>query len=151
MYKASIIAKWFLAWADLTEESESDITAMKLQKLLYYAQGHYLAITRGPLFEEKIKAWSHGPVVPQVWHDYKDFGPAHLDAPDADQFSWDEVNEADTDFLVAVWNTYGGYSAWYLRNMTHSEPPWLDTFNGPGEEITQVSLKAFFTSRSLAA
>jgi uncharacterized phage-associated protein len=54
MYKASTIAKWFLAWADLTEESESDITAKKLQKLLYYAQGHYLATTGRPILQQKI-------------------------------------------------------------------------------------------------
>jgi uncharacterized phage-associated protein len=39
------------------------ISNLKLQKLLYYAQGFYLAIYGKALFEEDIVAWEHGPVV----------------------------------------------------------------------------------------
>lgn len=144
MYSASTIAKWFLAWADLTEDGDSDLSALKLQKLLYYAQGHYLAANGRPLFPEKIKAWSHGPVVPQVWHEYKSKGSQSLGSPDASEFNWDEVNSADTDFLVAIWNRYGGYSAWFLRNKTHQESPWIDAWDGPGDEIDLHALAAYF-------
>ena len=44
------------------------IGALKLQKLLYYCQGHHLAATGEPLFTEAIKAWDNGPVVGQLWH-----------------------------------------------------------------------------------
>ena len=60
-FRAREIAEWFLAWA---EDIEADISNLKLQKLLYYAQGHYLARTGVPLFDDVIQAWAHGPVVP---------------------------------------------------------------------------------------
>ena len=150
MYSASTIAKWFLAWAELTENDQSDISAMKLQKLLYYAQGHFLAATGEPLFDEKIKAWSHGPVVPQVWHEYKHAGSNSLPGPDASEFSWDDVKPDDTDFLVSVWNRYGGYSAWFLRNKTHQEAPWIDAFANPSDEISLDAMEAFFAPLAVA-
>ena len=62
MYAANDIASVIL------ERTGSWLDAMSLQKLLYYVQAWHLAITDRPLFEEQIKAWKDGPVVPQVWH-----------------------------------------------------------------------------------
>ena len=50
------------------------ITNLKLQKLLYFAQGWFLALYDTPLFKEEIQAWIHGPVVATVYHSYKGFG-----------------------------------------------------------------------------
>jgi hypothetical protein len=59
-YPAMTIAKWFVAWAE-AGDADADLSNLKLQKLLYYAQGHYLARTGTPLFPETIEA---GPTVP---------------------------------------------------------------------------------------
>jgi uncharacterized phage-associated protein len=120
-YTALTIAKWFIAWAEADGE---ELSNLKLQKLLYYAQGHYLAERHQPLFSDEIQAWSHGPVIPQVYHEYKSFGSASITLPDTDPFTWEEVDAETAEFLGKVWNTYGGYSAGRLRNMTHEEPPW---------------------------
>ena len=58
----------------LAAGDESDMTNMKLNKLLYYAQGIHLARTGHPLFRDQIEAWQHGPVVPSVYQQYKEFG-----------------------------------------------------------------------------
>jgi uncharacterized phage-associated protein len=39
----------------------------KLHKLLYYCQGHHLAVFEEPLFRETISAWDMGPVVGTLW------------------------------------------------------------------------------------
>ncbi|WP_110558686.1 Panacea domain-containing protein [Helicobacter cinaedi] len=44
-----------------------DLSKLKFQKLLYYAQGYYTALFNKPLFEENIEAWEHGPVVREVY------------------------------------------------------------------------------------
>ncbi|MFD2419431.1 Panacea domain-containing protein [Amycolatopsis pigmentata] len=67
-YNASTVAKWFVAWAEA--DDEATLSNLKLQKLLYYAQGHYLALTGRPLFDDEIQAWSHGPVVPAVYRQW---------------------------------------------------------------------------------
>lgn len=76
------------------------------------------------MFTDDLQAWSHGPVVPAVYHRYKEFGRASIDLTDDDPFTWEDVNSATSEFLSSVWNTYGGYSAGRLRNLTHEEQPW---------------------------
>lgn len=46
-------------------------TNLKLQKLLYYSQAWYLALYDLPLFDDRIEAWVHGPVVPPVYGAFK--------------------------------------------------------------------------------
>jgi uncharacterized phage-associated protein len=57
-YDALTIAKWFIAWAEAEEE---ELSNLKLHKLLYYAQGHYVTDSGAPLFKDDIQAWPHGP------------------------------------------------------------------------------------------
>jgi Antitoxin SocA-like, Panacea domain len=47
------------------------VPTKKLHKLLYYAQGHHLAVFGTPLFDESISAWDMGPVVGSLWYGEK--------------------------------------------------------------------------------
>lgn len=69
MYKAVDIANWFIKRAiqDVQTNGGEYITHLKLQKLLYFAQGCYSAMEGKPLFKEKIYAWAHGPVVSAIY------------------------------------------------------------------------------------
>jgi uncharacterized phage-associated protein len=145
-YPALTIAKWFIAWAEAEGE---ELSNLKLQKLLYYAQGHHFAERHRPLFTESIQAWSHGPVVPDVYHEYKGCGSATIELPDEDPFTWDYVDSETAEFLSRVWNTYGDFSAGRLRRMTHEEPPWRDHFR-PDERgilIPQAEIEKYFADR----
>lgn len=137
-HSAKEVAKFFLT---LAEPDEGDaVTNLKLQKLCYYAQGFSLATLDRPMFGEAIEAWEHGPVVPDVYHEYKRFGSERIPEPkdvDLNVFSPEE-----RELLVEVWNVYGQFSAWKLRNMTHDEPPWKDTERG--DVISHEKLRAFF-------
>src|SRR3954452_12363813 len=48
-------------------EEAGALTAMKLQKLLYYSQAWSLVWDEAPLFQEPIEAWANGPVVPVAY------------------------------------------------------------------------------------
>lgn len=48
------------------------MSTMKLQRLVYFAQGWNLAFVGTPLFDEKIEAWASGPVVRELWELHKD-------------------------------------------------------------------------------
>src|SRR4051812_30274541 len=133
-YDALTIAKWFLAWSE--ETTETGLSNLKLQKLLYYAQGHHLAQKGRPLFSDPVQAWSHGPVVPDIYHEYKHHGGQVFVLDEDDDFEWDEVDKDTTRFLMRVWNTYGGLAAWRLRNMTHEETPWRENFSEGGRNAT---------------
>ncbi|KJW07325.1 Panacea domain-containing protein [Orientia tsutsugamushi] len=53
------VASYFLV---LVDRAAGDvITQLKLQKLVYFAQGAHLALFDKPLFKEDIEAWENGP------------------------------------------------------------------------------------------
>ena len=137
------IAEWFVAWGD---ELDAEVSTLKLQKLLYYSQGEHIAATGRKLFSDKILAWQHGPVTPGVYSDTKSYGRNPIDPDEfvSDEFNWDDYSDV-SDELVTVWRKYGIYSAWALREKTHSESPWLDAWaQGQNIEITDAALKDFF-------
>ena len=133
------VADHFLVKQD--DESGESITNMKLQKLCYYAQGFHLAIYDEPLFSDDIEAWQYGPVVRSLWDKYKSKGRNPLPVPKnhAPCVPDDEISE----FLDEVYDVYGQYSAWKLRDMTHSEPTWQETTKGTGV-ISQKSMRDYF-------
>lgn len=142
-YDARVVAQWFLAWTQL--EDEAALSNLKLQKLLYYAQGHYMASHDGKaLFSDEIQAWAHGPVVPAVYHQYKQFGSGPIGV--ASDFDFDLIDDDAGSLLTAVWDAFGSRTAWKLREMTHQESPWVSAFDpeGRGATISRVSMIQYF-------
>ncbi|GAA3842792.1 hypothetical protein GCM10022243_06560 [Saccharothrix violaceirubra] len=95
---------------------------MKLQKLLYYAQGWHLATEHTPLFEARIEAWKRGPVVPEVY--YRHEGRSEV-------CSWHEGDPSrlaarERDVVASVVERYGHFSRHELSEMAHGEEPWRD-------------------------
>ena len=141
MLTAKIVAEYFLALTD--EASGEGISNLKLQKLVYYAQGVHLALTGEPLFPEPIHAWMHGPVVPPLYAEYKDCGRDPIPVPTGVDF--DQYGEHERETLDVVNTELGQYSAWRLREMTHDEPPWRDAYQrGSGTVISVESMHTYF-------
>ncbi|MEY8565223.1 type II toxin-antitoxin system antitoxin SocA domain-containing protein [Corynebacteriaceae bacterium 7-707] len=143
---AKDIAEWFVAWAE--ESEDADLTPLKLQKLLYYAKGVFMNNSGGvSLFPDRMQAWAHGPVVPEIYGELKHYGKNPIDPDEfvSDDFDWDKFSAVE-DSLVETWQKYGVYSAWALRNKTHRESPWLKNFSEEyrNMEITDADLKEFF-------
>ena len=82
------------------------ITNISLQKMLYFAQGFYLAEKDKPLFQEEIYAWKFGPVVKEVYHEYKYYGNNYIERP---TFSLDfnrPLSIESKDFLWDIWDSF---------------------------------------------
>jgi uncharacterized phage-associated protein len=140
MFNAIDIARYFLSFTD--EEKEEFFTNLKLQKLLYYAQGLFLGAQGRPLFKENIEAWSHGPVVPEVYHLYKEYGSAALPKYQEDIAAFPFFVK---DILDDVYLTYGQYTGLKLREMSHEEIPWIEAFNkGRNCKLDQETMRIFF-------
>ncbi|WP_312637385.1 type II toxin-antitoxin system antitoxin SocA domain-containing protein [Oscillibacter sp.] len=127
MHTASDVAKWFLAHnRSVMDDGDSEyISNLKIQKLLYYAQGTFLAINDRPLFKDDIVAWKHGPVVESVYREYAYNGSNGI-VFDED-FDFNSFAKEENELLTQVYDVFGQYSAWKLRNMTHEETPWIET------------------------
>ena len=134
MASAFDVAEYLLSKADTTE---NDMTHMKLQKLLYYCQGFSLALLGRPLFPEVIEAWIHGPVVA-----FKHCGKTPIESSGLG--SVDALSSEEKDLIDDVYSVYGGYSAAKLRNLTHSEAPWLDAEGRADNTITTEFMRTFF-------
>lgn len=141
VYNVMDIANRILAKAD--PDCGDVISNLKLQKLLYYMQGFHLAFFDEPLFEEDIRAWQHGPVVPSVYHKYKDFGSNGITPPDPSILI--ELSDEEESVFDQVYNAYGQFSPLKLRDMTHNEMPWSTT--RINDVISAEKLKAYFNTQ----
>lgn len=144
-YCADLIADYFRALAN--PEFGDVLSNLKLQKLCYYAAGMMAAVRQNnedPLFVEPIEAWQHGPVVPVEYHRFKEYGSG--DIPAISDLDIDVIAANDRLVLDDVYNYYGQYSAWKLRNMTHEEAPWITAFARDDKRIYISELADFFST-----
>ena len=98
------------------------MTNLRLNKLLYFAQGNSLARTGKRLFNDVVQAWQLGPVVPVAYDRYSvcGSGPISESAPNSEEFPDDVV-----DLLIDVMRYYGRYTTSTLVDMTHRpDTPW---------------------------
>jgi uncharacterized phage-associated protein len=140
MITAHDVANAFIKLHD--DDSGDVLTNLKLQKLVYYAQGFHLALFDEPLFNENLVAWEHGPVVVDLYHELKQFGSSEVVIESAVS---DEINTDKMDLINEINEVYGQFSAWKLRDMTHSESPWQSTESG--KVITHNKLSTYFKTQ----
>lgn len=140
MARVEDVAAYFLAIQDL--DAGEQISNLKLQKLCYYAQGFHLAIHGVPLFDERIYAWEHGPVVESLYHRYKEFGSMGI--PVTDDVPTDGLTPEERGVIEEVSAVYGQFSGWKLRNMTHDEPPWIEGSKRGNRVISNAAMAEYF-------
>ena len=117
-------------------EGDGTFTAFKLQKLLYYAQAHSLHERGRGLFNEKLKAWENGPVVPDIYHrtrGYRFIPDSHEDlgAPAG-------LSDADRELVHAIWERYKHLTGDELSELTHAGSP--GRLRGSGRSGAQRSI-----------
>ena len=104
---------------------------------MYYAQGIHLAMYDEPLFQDWIEAWSYGPVIPNLYHKYKQFGAEGIHANP--KFDSSSIDQHTLDFLDEIYKVFGQFSAIRLMEIAHKDKCWKDA--GIGNEITQDAMR----------
>jgi uncharacterized phage-associated protein len=145
MYSASSqlsptsVANYFVNRA--LSEGGTELTPMKLLKLVYLSHGWYLGLNDAkPLIAEAVQAWKFGPVITSVYHDFKSYNNSQITALafDIASASYSCVTDpSKVTFLDRIWEVYKGYSGLQLSTLTH-EPgsPWdivWNNYNGKNE------------------
>lgn len=124
------------------------MTAMKLQKLVYYCQAWSLVWDEKPLFPEKIEAWANGPVVYELYDKHR--GQFKLTG-----WQWGNpgaLTKDERETVDAVLSFYGDKPSQWLSDLTHRERPWREARQGlpPGErgfqEITHAAMAEYYGS-----
>lgn len=127
MYTVDNVADYFL--------SKESMSPKKLQKLVYYGYAWTIALLNDTvedihfkLFESDIEAWVHGPVVPELYQKYKDFG--WHDIPKVENFDESIFESEVIDVLNQVWVAYGKLTGNQLEMISHQEKPWIEARKG---------------------
>ncbi len=121
MYPVIDVARYIIWYC---QEKSYAISNLKLQKILYFAQAQFLVFGKDnkPCFSEKIEAWQYGPVVPEVYRQYKIFGSAHIPCGDiAEEF---DIDESDKEMINGIVDRCNKYSAERLISISQKQKPW---------------------------
>ncbi len=143
MVKAIDVANFFV---EMMQFDEDKLTNLKLNKMLYYAQGHSLKRTGKRLFEEEIQAWDYGPVVESVYQAFKKYGMEGI-GNTFGYFSVDYFSEEEQRLLLDIGRVYGKYTGVELVHKTHQEgSPWYCVYkpNVKNIVIPVDSIKSYF-------
>lgn len=135
-----------------------DLSHLKLQKLLYFLHGHYLAKTGKNLVDDDFVAWEYGPVNPSLYYKLRRHGSRPINdyilekKSDSDPEKAYFINKnAIPEFwetLDEVWEKYGHYSATQLSTLTHQQgTPWSKTIRN--EIINNELIKNYFQNNNL--
>lgn len=135
--------------ADYILRKLGPMSAMKLQKLVYYSQAWSLVWTEKELFTDRIEAWANGPVVPSLYARHR--GNFRL-SRGFFEGNPDRLSSDQRDVVNKVLNFYGDKDPQWLSNLTHLESPWRNARVGlaPGERgnkvITSESMLEYYAS-----
>ena len=127
---------------------QGPMTAMKLQKLVYYSQAWSLVWHSKPLFRNAIEAWANGPVVRALYNAHR--GQFRLTKIPEGRVSG--VKPTDRRVIDPVLKYYGSQTPQWLSELTHAEDPWKDARQGmaPGTRgqrtITHAAMDEYYGS-----
>jgi uncharacterized phage-associated protein len=107
---------------------QETMTAMKLQKLCYYAQAWSLVWDEAPLFQEDIQAWVNGPVIPDLYAAHK--GMYSVTQESFPQGKADQLPTNQRETIDKIIEFYGQYNPQQLSSLTHQEQPWVTARQG---------------------
>ncbi|EAE6189453.1 TPA: DUF4065 domain-containing protein [Listeria monocytogenes] len=134
-YQADSVAGYII---DYCKEKNYELNNLKLQKLLYYAQAKFLVAKSRPLFKEDIEKWKLGPVVPEIYHLYKNYGAKNIYSVEErleiifnkdggfkfEKIKFEKIKLEDEQILKMVIDKYAPYNPFELVNMTHKHKIW---------------------------
>jgi uncharacterized phage-associated protein len=131
---------------------QGPMTAMKLQKLVYYSQAWSLAWDDDRMFPEEIQAWANGPVVPALFREHQ--GKFRVNAGTFAKGNPDRLTEVQETTINVVLEFYGDKSPQWLSDLTHMESPWQEARSGlpaearSGAVISLESMAEYYSSLS---
>lgn len=106
-------------------EKSGQMTTMKLQKLCYYSQVWHCYQLDKKLFKETIRAWSYGPVSPDLFDLHR--GKYQISASELPISSPGTVLPESMELIDKVLGAYGDFSGTQLSDLSHRETPWMET------------------------
>ena len=125
------LAEYYIAIANTTGDL---LTNLKLQKLVYYTQAWHLAFFDKPIFDDDFQAWVHGPVLADLYHQFKEFRwePIKSELGETELKVFNESMNGNIKEIVndVILKYYYTLTAYQLELSTHNEDPWKNARKG---------------------
>lgn len=152
------VANYFI---ELAHRENKTITQLGLMKRVYIAHGFSLAINHCSLLDprfDKVEAWRYGPVIPSVYHSFKQYKSSPIKEK-AVVMEWNEFTNEPTfptpslkdenarKIVEMVWKRYHSYSDGELVALTHKKgSPWFVSYvEGKNAEIIDPITELYYT------
>lgn len=131
-------AEWFL---DTALNDGEYLQPMKMQYLMFLAQGYYAALTQGKRFIPAVfLATERGPVEPNSYRVYGSNRPV---------LSPRKMDRVTASFLKTIWARFGAYSSDYIYSLISSHAPYAEAFAaGDKTEISLAAMTEFYAGRA---
>jgi uncharacterized phage-associated protein len=149
----------------LANKKGDTVSHKKLQKLLYYVDGWHMVYFNFPIIDEDFEAWVHGPVIPSLYQELKEFGFNNIEITNGEDVSEsiesqinsiiesNKIHEDQLELIDTVMLKYGSLSSMELELLSHSEAPWLKARQGIGpnqpckNKISKAKMKDFYKAK----
>ena len=152
VYEAEVVANSLLQRG--FKEGRADLSPMKLQKLMFFLNGWYLAIHGRPAIVQPFEAWEYGPVIKSIYQSLKQYRSGTVTEylktfdPVSSSHNAFVVSDSDREFhevLDLTWEKYIGIPALQLSAMTHSPgSPWDKIRRAQRSIIDNETTKEYF-------
>ncbi|WP_163227937.1 Panacea domain-containing protein [Bifidobacterium choloepi] len=104
-----------------------DMTSLRINRLVYFAQAVSLQQFHQPLFDDAIQAWQDGPVQPDVYHAFQRYGRGCVRATEESY----TVTPLLEDVAETLMNSYGQLSTFDLVRLAHGDgSAWSNVYDG---------------------
>lgn len=120
--------------------SGREITNLFLQKILYYVKAISELFEGKSIIMEPCEAWKFGPVFPSVYEKFKEFGKQEIEISLSKEYVNGLLTKQEKQVTDYVMNTFGIYNAWFLKDLTHHEEPWIAARKGLSEDDASRNL-----------
>ncbi|MGX9463424.1 Panacea domain-containing protein [Shewanella sp. Arc9-LZ] len=131
-------------------EKKGDMSAMKLQKLMYYSQAWSLVWDEACLFDDDFEAWANGPVLKPLYNLHR--GQFKVSSEIVSGGNTDKLSQEQVDSIDKVLDFFGSKTAQWLSDLTHKEQPWiiaregLEPMQTSSNIITKGSMDEYYSA-----
>lgn len=147
---------------DRAGERKVELTNAEVNKIIYFLHAIYLAEFARPLIDAKIEAWDYGPVVREVYSEFKSFGARPISSR-AQKLDinilkrvdvYEEMTSPDLEFLLPLIDRFSKFGAGRLISMSHEKGgPWDIVYNrsgrvNPGMEISNKIIRDYYLQQT---
>lgn len=146
---------------DVADDAGTSATNLVLNKVAYFLHGAYLARYGRPLIDARIEAWEYGPVIREIYHEFKSFRDRPITSRALRinrQTGEKEVcdysfMEDEVGFLTPILLSYLKLRPGYLVDLSHVyDGPWSEVWFhegrvNPGMEISNQRIRDFFAKQ----